>query len=470
MGSECAVTPRTFVPYEGDLEDYQGHTFIIPENYWDLYHQDQLAQEAEAGSAPVTSPVAAPLVRLPPDESGDRVLPSGATGAGASSGALSSFGIGPSLKANLNRRSPVGGGLSVLGMVAPGPLSIPVAAVGRGITASGQMGQARKVLNDMGVPFKADAYKTFSPEWWSGALPFGKTTSDEVFETIAHASNTPQEIVESWGSAFNVDRDKAHYEDNVPLGSRHLDREAFTRATFPAHNIPFTRPMEAPVFEQDLMDHRIETEELPGSMPGGRTIDLDTRARRSLSDNNLPSQKKGFWTTITDAITGAAGPTRSVNPVVETIQGPANKLDGSGPGGTGRSQIGDSEWSTRSYEWDDVFGDDDEDDSSNDGGCFISTAVVSHMGFDDKCWQLQALRWYRDSILGADHPKVVEYYDTAPGIVQRLNALDNSADIYRSFYHDYLAKALAAICAGRYSEALSIYENMVKKAKELAYG
>jgi len=68
---------------------------------------------------------------------------------------------------------------------------------------------------------------------------------------------------------------------------------------------------------------------------------------------------------------------------------------------------------------------------SSSGGCYLTTACMRHMqeNFDDCCEELMMLRWFRDSFVSkAD---VEHYYQTAPIVVNAINAIEDNDAIYR---------------------------------------
>lgn len=80
--------------------------------------------------------------------------------------------------------------------------------------------------------------------------------------------------------------------------------------------------------------------------------------------------------------------------------------------------------------------------------CFITTAVCESRGLPDDCPMLTEFRHFRDGYLRAteDGPALIqEYYDTAPGIVLRINYCENREAIYERLYHDYLLPCLQSL-------------------------
>jgi hypothetical protein len=105
------------------------------------------------------------------------------------------------------------------------------------------------------------------------------------------------------------------------------------------------------------------------------------------------------------------------------------------------------------------------------GGCFITTAVCALSGRADDCYELQALRNFRDTWLKDNYPEdIVTYYAEAPAIVEQIGAREDAAAIYHQLDRDYIQPAVEAVEVGAYEIAYSIYRNMFLYAKEIANG
>ena len=105
---------------------------------------------------------------------------------------------------------------------------------------------------------------------------------------------------------------------------------------------------------------------------------------------------------------------------------------------------------------------------SNDS-CFITTAVCDSFGKADDCYELTAFRNFRDKWLAlqADGKNLIaEYYEVAPKIVEKINSLANSAEIYKNIWRDYLSKCLKSIEVGDNLNCKKIYVEMVNTLKE----
>ena len=101
--------------------------------------------------------------------------------------------------------------------------------------------------------------------------------------------------------------------------------------------------------------------------------------------------------------------------------------------------------------------------------CFITTAVCDSFGKADDCYELTAFRNFRDKWLvnQTDGKNLIaEYYNIAPKIVDKINSLTNSAEVYKNIWNDYLSKCLNFIESGENSKCKKIYVDMVNTLKE----
>lgn len=100
--------------------------------------------------------------------------------------------------------------------------------------------------------------------------------------------------------------------------------------------------------------------------------------------------------------------------------------------------------------------------------CFITTAVCESEGLPDDCETLTVLRKFRDEYMLTDSERakwVAHYYDIAPGIVDRLDALpdEKAADAY-AVLRTCIDKAIARIKTGDMEGAMHIYKKLVDRA------
>ena len=79
--------------------------------------------------------------------------------------------------------------------------------------------------------------------------------------------------------------------------------------------------------------------------------------------------------------------------------------------------------------------------------------------FDDNCYYLDILRWFRDNYVSLEDKK--EYYSIAPKVVETINELENSNEMYNQIYYKVIQLCVRLIEYGRYDEAYCIYKENV---------
>lgn len=96
------------------------------------------------------------------------------------------------------------------------------------------------------------------------------------------------------------------------------------------------------------------------------------------------------------------------------------------------------------------------------GGCYLTSACMKQFSdqFDDNCYELRVLRWFRDNFVSKIDIK--KYYESAPVIVNNINQDPNSRLVYDYIYENIINPCLDAIEIGDYELAYSIYRNNVK--------
>ena len=103
-------------------------------------------------------------------------------------------------------------------------------------------------------------------------------------------------------------------------------------------------------------------------------------------------------------------------------------------------------------------------------GCFITTACCEVLGLPDTCFELRALRRYRDEVLAntPDGPaNIALYYALAPAL---LNALEDKkrAEILRNLYARFILPSAIAAHLGFDRLAFRFYARMMQKLSAYA--
>ena len=99
-------------------------------------------------------------------------------------------------------------------------------------------------------------------------------------------------------------------------------------------------------------------------------------------------------------------------------------------------------------------------------GCFLTTACLKHMpnSFDDKCYELEMLRWFRDIFVTKDDKEY--YYKIAPKIVETINKKENAEKIYETIYYYVVKNCVDLIEKGKYRKAYEVYKSVVIRLEE----
>lgn len=98
--------------------------------------------------------------------------------------------------------------------------------------------------------------------------------------------------------------------------------------------------------------------------------------------------------------------------------------------------------------------------------CYLTTACMEKLKekFDDDCYELNILRWFRDNFVSDDD--INHYYSTAPIIVNAINEYPNYLEIYNSIYENIILFCIKAIENGQYELAYERYRSSVLVLEE----
>lgn len=96
-----------------------------------------------------------------------------------------------------------------------------------------------------------------------------------------------------------------------------------------------------------------------------------------------------------------------------------------------------------------------------DTQCYLTTACMKYFkdNFDDNCYELTVLRWFRDNFVSAED--INYYYEIAPYIVAAINKEENSKLIYDYIYDNVVDYCIEQIESGNYINAYNRYKNSV---------
>jgi hypothetical protein len=98
--------------------------------------------------------------------------------------------------------------------------------------------------------------------------------------------------------------------------------------------------------------------------------------------------------------------------------------------------------------------------------CFVTTAVVNHLGKGDDCHELKVLRTFRDSYMleSAERAQMVaEYYRISPDLVVLIDRLCSvDSDFAIILYDTYISPSVRFVESGLPEEALLTYRSLVE--------
>lgn len=101
--------------------------------------------------------------------------------------------------------------------------------------------------------------------------------------------------------------------------------------------------------------------------------------------------------------------------------------------------------------------------AANSGGCYFTTAICEHWKMADDCDMLETMRKFRDEIL-LKNPEtealVQEYYERAPAIVEKINAMENADEVWEYVGQAYLKPGVMFCKMGQNKMALHCYKQL----------
>lgn len=101
-----------------------------------------------------------------------------------------------------------------------------------------------------------------------------------------------------------------------------------------------------------------------------------------------------------------------------------------------------------------------------DTRCYLTTACMRNFknNFDDQCYQLDILRWFRDKFVSKEDKE--HYYEIAPIIVKEIEKSNNKDMIYKYIYNNVVSYCVRKIEDENFQEAYSRYKNSVLALEE----
>ena len=106
------------------------------------------------------------------------------------------------------------------------------------------------------------------------------------------------------------------------------------------------------------------------------------------------------------------------------------------------------------------------DTEHTDVKCYLTSACIKHFQdhFDDNCYELNILRWFRDNIVTKKDIK--HYYEIAPIIVETINNEKQKDLIYDYIYDNIVDYCVEQIENGNYIAAYNRYKSSILTLEE----
>ncbi len=152
--------------------------------------------------------------------------------------------------------------------------------------------------------------------------------------------------------------------------------------------------------------------------------------------------------------------------------GTVNRYRDNGDGGHSHSHCKskDDYNAGKSPDWSRTKSNDSQNPSTGEvqsnGGCYLTSACMEHFkqDFDDKVYELQVLRWFRDTFVSEED--IEHYYQTAPIVVDAINENPDCDRIYSDIYENVINFCVKAIEEERYVLAYDTYRNSILDLEE----
>ena len=104
----------------------------------------------------------------------------------------------------------------------------------------------------------------------------------------------------------------------------------------------------------------------------------------------------------------------------------------------------------------------DEIKGNKPEGCYLTTACMQNQAenFDDKCYQLETLRWFRDKYVSKEDK--AHYYKVAPTIVAEVDKHPMKNVFYSYIYTHLVDRCVHLIENKEYNLAYDVYKSSVQ--------
>jgi len=102
-------------------------------------------------------------------------------------------------------------------------------------------------------------------------------------------------------------------------------------------------------------------------------------------------------------------------------------------------------------------------------GCFVTTAICDILGKDDKCFELETLRKFRDNELFSNNELkklVFEYYEISPKLVNKIINHEDKYQFAQNLLNKHINIIIQTINQGDKFLAIKLYQEMLVSIEE----
>lgn len=101
--------------------------------------------------------------------------------------------------------------------------------------------------------------------------------------------------------------------------------------------------------------------------------------------------------------------------------------------------------------------------------CFLTTAACDFMQMADDCWVLNLARKFRDTYMVSSldlATEIVDYYETAPKIVEAINSLENKTKVWKNIFWKFIIPFVVLVGKNENEKAHEKYKELILEGKK----
>lgn len=110
-----------------------------------------------------------------------------------------------------------------------------------------------------------------------------------------------------------------------------------------------------------------------------------------------------------------------------------------------------------------------KDKNRSSGGCYLTSACVESHGLPDDCHELMTMRALRDKYIRTmpeGDAVILDYYEYAPKIVDKINQCASPKAVFEKIYSEMILPCVQLFDAEKHHEAYVLYKEYAEKLKK----